>query len=87
MTKKQIKDLIIKSDYKNDSHRPVIRWSYENQNIIGGRFTKEAIWHNGYFYIHEDFFLLHQLIDILYDYKNTYRNFELIVGGATPSNK
>ena len=88
MTKSQIKKLIVDSDYKNEFHRPVIRWSFEYQNSIGEwqpRITNETIWFNERFQMWNGFGItLEDLVDHLFDSSNRddYRNFELIVGGA-----
>ena len=83
MTKKEIKKLIIDSDYKNDSHRPVIRWSYDFKDNAGKwhSSTYETIWLNGKFQLY--YSDLDDLVDrIFYDSNDaTHRNFKLIVGG------
>ena len=83
MTKAEIKKLIIDSDYKNESHRPVIRWSYEwkYRDNTWQSATYETIWLNGEFQL--DYFDLDDLVNRIFDDQNdeTHRNFKLTIGG------
>ena len=68
MTKQEIRDLIIKSDYKNDFHRPVISIEYNRCNSILS-IKKSVIWVKWGFVFgaNGEFFDFDEIVDDIFD--------------------